>query len=474
MKKPAFKTSLCLLSIIATAALAHAQGMKMGEVIIVSNSGFKKEINPELIRQLNNNKSGTSLELFQADRGERKGELLLVSRPVGNRNTISQGNAFNIKNLSELLNKPGAYTEYRLIGAEKFKSLPSAGIMGIHYIKVKEDRKKEFEKFVIEKLNPSVGNLLPDMQLLYYRAVAGENIGSYITIFTIDSEAARHKYWPAGAPETEILKKAFLPLKELAAELGGYLVEDSYLKPESGAAAYFESLKWTDYVYLESIPEGFVPLFNEKDFSNWKLPEGDNGHWKIINKVIDYDAESEAKTDKNLWTVQAYKNFILYVDWRIKSTPWKNPNVPLILPSGLHKLDENGKEITLLVPDSDSGIMLRGVGKCQANIWCWPIGSGEVYGYRMDKNMPPDVRRGVTPKVNADKNIGEWNRFKITMKDDRLTVELNGITVIENALLPGIPEKGAIGLQHHGSKKDGDWVSPPSLVQFRRILIKEL
>jgi hypothetical protein len=88
--------------------------------------------------------------------------------------------------------------------------------------------------------------------------------------------------------------------------------------------------------------------------------------------------------------------------------------------------------------------------------------------------MPPEVRRGVTPKVNADKNIGEWNTFHITMKNDRLTVELNGIVVIENALLPGLPESGAIGLQHHGSKKDGDWNSPPSLVQFKNIFIKEL
>jgi len=471
--KKSLQANLYFIILLVSAVNVYSQGIKMGEVIIVSNSGFKKEINPELIRQLNNNKTG-SFELFQADRGERKGEFLLVSKGLGIPQTISQSSPFNIKTLSEYLNNPQAYTEYRLIGAEKFKSLPSAGIMGIHYLKVKADQKKEFEKFVIEKLNPAVGNLLPDMQLLYYKAVAGEDNGSYITIFTIDSDASRHKYWPAGAPETDILKKAFLPLKELAAQLGTYLVEDSYLKPEGGAAAYFESLKWTDYVYLESIPVGFVPLFNEKDFTNWKLPEGDNGHWKIINKVIDYDAESEAKTDKNLWTLQAYKNFILYVDWRIKATPWKNPNVPLILPSGLHKLDENGKEISLLVPDSDSGILLRGVGKCQANIWGWPIGSGEVYGYRMDKNMPPDVRRGVTPKVNADKNIGEWNRFKITMKDDRLTVELNGITVIENALLPNIPEKGPIGLQHHGSKKDGNWVSPPSLVQFRRILIKEL
>jgi hypothetical protein len=221
-------------------------------------------------------------------------------------------------------------------------------------------------------------------------------------------------------------------------------------------------------------PEGFASLFNGKDFTGWKIPEGDNGHWKILNGVIDYDAESEAKADKNLWTEKSYKDFELYVDWRIKATPWKNPNVPLILPSGLHKLDENGKPIAMTVPDSDSGILLRGFPKCQTNIWCWPIGSGEVYGYRMDEKMPPEVRRGVTPKVNADKNIGEWNTFKITMKADRLWVELNGILVIENAQVPGIPESGPIGLQHHGAKRNGEWVSPPSLVQFKNIFIREL
>lgn len=223
----------------------------------------------------------------------------------------------------------------------------------------------------------------------------------------------------------------------------------------------------------QKIPQGFVSLFDGKNFTNWKVPEGDNGHWKIVNGVIDYDAESEAQ-DKNLWSEKEYKDFILYVDWRIKEVPWKNSNVPFILPSGLHKLDANGKEITMIVPDSDSGILLRGEGKCQANIWNWPVGSGEVYGYRMDDKMPPEVRRGVTPKVNADKNIGEWNTFKITMRKNRMTVELNDILVIENALLPGLPEKGRIGLQHHGSKRNGEWVSPPSLVQFRNIFIKEI
>jgi hypothetical protein len=224
----------------------------------------------------------------------------------------------------------------------------------------------------------------------------------------------------------------------------------------------------------EKIPDGFASLFNGKDLSQWKIPAGDNGHWKVMNGVIDYDAESEAKENKHLWTEKSYRNFELLVDWRIKSTPYNNPGVPIILPSGFHKLDENGKEIHMTVPDSDSGVLLRGVSKCQTNIWGWPIGSGEVYGYRMDEKMPAEVRRGVTPKVNADKNIGEWNTFRITMRDNRLTVVLNGITVIENALLPDLPESGPIGLQHHGTKKDGVWTGPPSLVQFRRIYIREL
>jgi hypothetical protein len=45
---------------------------------------------------------------------------------------------------------------------------------------------------------------------------------------------------------------------------------------------------------------------------------------------------------------KVYKDFTLMVDWRIKATPWVNTRVPIILPTGLHKLDENGKEITTL------------------------------------------------------------------------------------------------------------------------------
>src|SRR5262245_31563240 len=107
-------------------------------------------------------------------------------------------------------------------------------------------------------------------------------------------------------------------------------------------------------------PEGFMPLFNGKDFTGWRVPEGDNGHWKAIDGVIDYDAASEAKGDQSLWTDREFSNFTLRVDWRLKETPYVNPNVPYILPDGTHARDIHGKEMKMMLPDSDSGIFLRG------------------------------------------------------------------------------------------------------------------
>ena len=218
----------------------------------------------------------------------------------------------------------------------------------------------------------------------------------------------------------------------------------------------------------------FVPLFNGRDLAGWKIPAGDNGHWRVVNGVIDYDAESEAAGEKSLFSERSFADFVLQVDWRLKATPYVNPSVPIIRFDGTHKKDAGGKEIRIPVPDADSGIYLRGTSKAQVNIWCWPIGSGEVYGYRTDPAMPAAVRAGVTPKRNADRDIGEWNTFEITMRGTRLTVVLNGEQVIAGAELPGVPARGPIALQHHGEKKNGVWVAPPSLVQFRNILIREL
>jgi Domain of Unknown Function (DUF1080) len=226
----------------------------------------------------------------------------------------------------------------------------------------------------------------------------------------------------------------------------------------------------------KDVPEGFTSLFNGQDLSGWKVPEGDNGHWKVVDGLIDYDARSEGKGDKCLWSEKSFGDFVLRLDWKLKLEPaFKNSKVPIILPDGSH-LKHDGKEVKIEIDDVDSGVYVRGNSKSQINIWMWPIGSGEVYGYRTDGKMPPEVRAAVTPKKRMDRPRGEWNTFEITMKGDRLWVKLNGEEVITDAQLPGVPEKGPIALQHHGSynAKTVQWTGPPALVQFRNIYIKEL
>jgi len=219
--------------------------------------------------------------------------------------------------------------------------------------------------------------------------------------------------------------------------------------------------------------EGWIALFDGTDLSHWKIPEGDNGHWKILDGVIDYDAQSEAKGDKNLWTRDEFGDFELRLDWRFKQTTGEYPTME-ILPDGSYKLDENGEPIITMLPNADSGVYLRGDSKSQINIWCWPAGSGEIWGYRLDKNTPPETRAGCVPLVRADNPVGEWNTFEIAMKGDRLTVVLNEQLVIDNVRLPGIAPKGPIALQHHGGMKDGQYSPASALIQFRNIYIKPL
>ena len=220
--------------------------------------------------------------------------------------------------------------------------------------------------------------------------------------------------------------------------------------------------------------EGFVSLFSGVNFDGWSVPDGDNGHWKAKDGVIDYDAESEAPGQKHLWTEKEYSNYTLIMDWRIKATPFENPNVRQILPDGTEALDKDGKPLALVQPDADSGILLNGSEKHQVNIWNWPIGSGEMYGVRRDGGNTPEVKAGATPRQKADNPIGKWNRFEITVLKGKVTVVLNGKEVLPGVQIPDLPVKGRIGLQHHGVKKDGQWAAAPSLLQYRNIFIKEL
>jgi hypothetical protein len=219
---------------------------------------------------------------------------------------------------------------------------------------------------------------------------------------------------------------------------------------------------------------GFTSLFNGKDLSGWIIPEGDNGHWSVIDGVIDYDARSEAEGDKNLWTAQEYMDFTLHVEWRFKGYGDHLFSRPTILPNGDLARDADGNVIRSVVPNSDSGILLKGAG--QTNLWCWPIGSGELWSVRNNKNLPAEVRAAATPMENADKPVGQWNAFDIIVKGETITIVNNGIIVINQALYPGLNVKGKIGLQHHGGihPETGKLRGASSLVQFRNIWIKEM
>jgi len=214
-------------------------------------------------------------------------------------------------------------------------------------------------------------------------------------------------------------------------------------------------------------------LFNGVDFTGWNVPEGDGGHWKVTDYVIDYDALSEAEA-KDLWTEESFGDFNLHIDWRFKEASGLH-DMPTILPDGSYKTDANGAVITEPTPNSDSGIYLRGTQQ-QVNLWNWAVGSGELWGVRTDDSLPPAVRAAAVPRVHADRPIGQWNSMDITLVGDRITVMLNGRHVIEDARIPGLPERGPIGLQHHGglNPETGTLHPTSSLIQFRNIWIEPL
>jgi hypothetical protein len=197
---------------------------------------------------------------------------------------------------------------------------------------------------------------------------------------------------------------------------------------------------------------GFSRLFDGKSLNGWKHTP-DTNNWRAVHGILKHNGSKGPVND--LWTEKSYRDFILVCDWRWSARGPMNER-PLVDADGTEKGSAE-------IEEQDSGIFLRGNTKSQVNLWNWPVGSGEVFGYRTDAKLPADVRAGATPKVHADRPLGEWNRMMITLKGERLTVSLNGRVVIDNAELPGIPADGPIGLQHHGSAID-----------FANLWIKEL
>lgn len=207
----------------------------------------------------------------------------------------------------------------------------------------------------------------------------------------------------------------------------------------------------------------FSPLLGENSLEDWDVQPWHEGHWTIDNGIVNYDGKARHRNNEklSLWTKKSYGDIGLYVEWRLPAKPRMKPQ-PIVLFNGDFLLDDSGKRVTRPGLDAgDSGILLRGTQRCQANIWSQELGSGEINGYRTDRDMPPEIRRACIPIKKADRPLGEWNAFFISMKSDRMTVDLNGERVINAARLPDVPKSGPIGLQHHGDS-----------VQFRRIWVK--
>jgi Domain of Unknown Function (DUF1080) len=75
-------------------------------------------------------------------------------------------------------------------------------------------------------------------------------------------------------------------------------------------------------------------------------------------------------------------------------------------------------------------------------------------GEKLTDHDSGGVIPSLPPTKSAAKPAGEWNKFSIKSKGDKVTIVLNGVTVNEVSLksdqLKGRPATGAMGFQDHG------------------------
>jgi hypothetical protein len=215
------------ISLVSVSAVtAHAQEkMKLGEVLVL-----------DVLDTAPDAAAGNALHLFEADRGSRKGQRLLAST-TGAKESIPT------------LRGAQRRFEYHLLSPDKVGALPEVDVLGIHYVKVRPERRDAFERFIGQAVHPAVANLRPDLRILYYKLARGPEAANYIALFAL-TRASRDKYWPKGADSDE-LRAAFSPaVRALTKELSTYLVEGSYAADPKLAAAVFESREWTDFVLV--------------------------------------------------------------------------------------------------------------------------------------------------------------------------------------------------------------------------------
>lgn len=166
-----------------------------------------------------------------------------------------------------------------------------------------------------------------------------------------------------------------------------------------------KTLQWTA-VRAPSLEEAGAPewgepikLFNGKDLTGWRPRHAERNGWKVINGVLVNKTPSS-----DLITEQEFDDFKLHVEF----------NVP-----------KNG----------NSGVYLRGRYEVQVEDI---FGSGEGSGVKLDSVHMGGIYGFLAPTENAAKKIGEWQSYDVTLVGRRVTVVLNGKTIIDNQEIPGI------------------------------------
>ena len=206
---------------------------------------------------------------------------------------------------------------------------------------------------------------------------------------------------------------------------------------------------WTSLLtgQMDGVPSGWVelPAGTKRVDASTLLRGRPAEHWTLKQGILEHDGLTG-----DLWTTREVGDFELRLEWR-----WVGPFTweafPLINAEGL-EAGPDGRSATARVLDAgDSGVLFRGLYKAQANLFCYPVGSGEFWEYRTDPSSTPVQRRAFTPRRQADRPVGDWNEMRIQVRGNRVEVHLNGEEVIHDAELPGLPVRGPIGLQHeHG------------------------
>jgi hypothetical protein len=232
-------------------AAAEAQMMRLGETLVLTvpelaagtePAAFEAHVRDRVLPALKTASPARPAHLFRADRGSRKGQYALVS---------ANARAHGAAELGPLAQGPGHTLEYQLVGpSAALGPLPDVDVLGLHFIKVRPDRRDAFERFVRDTVHPAVGNLRPDLRILYYRSSKTPDAGAadYLALFALTTRS-RDKYWPGGS-DSDDLRAAFGPVRGITMELATYLVEGSYLADPKFAAAIFESREWTDFVLV--------------------------------------------------------------------------------------------------------------------------------------------------------------------------------------------------------------------------------